>query len=70
MAVAVSSVVVAIFDVKYNFHLQVRIVLFRRPRFFGTNAFASSQLIPHVSRDHQVKNSLVINWVLNPYVLM
>jgi len=26
MAVAVSSVVVAIFDVKYNFHLQVRVL--------------------------------------------
>ena len=32
MAIAVSSIVVAIFDVKYNFHLQVR-VLPARPFF-------------------------------------
>jgi hypothetical protein len=47
MAIAVSSIVVAIFDVKYNFHLQVRVL---PPRLFPRHRRIVSARPTHLKR--------------------
>lgn len=47
MAIAVSSIVVAIFDVKYNFHLQVRVL---PPRLFLRHRRIVSACPTHLKR--------------------
>ena len=52
---AVTSVVASIFDVKHSLHLQVRLCNSHSSIFFDKRDL---QLVPHLSRYHQVRQQL------------
>jgi hypothetical protein len=53
MGSALTSIIGGIFDVKHYLHLQVRVLIRKTERLFAQLAIFL-QLVPHVSRNHQV----------------